>query len=56
MPELAPVIRFAASSLIFVAIAVLLTRITGFEPGIVFGLVLGLAVLALGLAVAVLLW
>ncbi|MET0735367.1 MAG: hypothetical protein ABWY55_06960 [Microbacterium sp.] len=44
VPELAPSLNFAASSLIFVAIAVLLTRITGFEPGIVFGLVLGLAV------------
>ncbi len=38
-----PVIDFALGSLLFVAIAVLLTRITGFQPGIVFGLVLGLS-------------
>ncbi|GAA1987874.1 hypothetical protein [Microbacterium pumilum] len=43
-PALRPTIQFAASSLLFVAVAVLLTRVTGFEPGIVFGLVLGLAV------------
>jgi hypothetical protein len=42
-PGLQPTLSFAASSLLFVAVAVLLTRITGFEPGIVFGLVLGLA-------------
>ncbi len=35
--------RFAPASLVVVVIAVLFTRLTGFQPGIVFGLVAGVA-------------
>jgi hypothetical protein len=42
-PEYAPEIVFHFGSLGFVVVAVLLSRLTGFEPGIVFGLVLGVS-------------
>ncbi len=42
-PATAASFRFAPASLIVVAIAVLFTRLTGFQPGIVFGLVAGVA-------------
>ncbi|HEY5230649.1 MAG TPA: hypothetical protein VIJ11_07140 [Galbitalea sp.] len=41
-PELAPVVEFKLLSLVIVVIAVVVSRLTGFEPGIVFGLVVGL--------------
>ncbi|MEO9015661.1 MAG: hypothetical protein ABI275_10105, partial [Terrimesophilobacter sp.] len=37
----APIVRFRYGSLVIVAAAVLFSRITGFEPGMVFGLVVG---------------
>lgn len=42
-PALRPVVEFKWLSLVIVALAVLLSRSTGFEPGIVFGLVVGLS-------------
>jgi hypothetical protein len=42
-PGAAASFRFAPASLVVVAIAVLFTRLTGFQPGIVFGLVAGVA-------------
>lgn len=42
-PALKPSIEFKWFSLLVVALAVLLSRLTGFEPGIVFGLVVGLS-------------
>ena len=50
-PELAPKINFKWGSLIIVALAVVVSRLTGFEPGIVFGLILGLS-FGVGLAVS----
>lgn len=41
--DLGPAVVFRPGSLLLVLLAVLLSRITGFHPGIVFGLVLGLA-------------
>ncbi len=40
-PDATPSIRFAPLTLLIVAAAVLFTRLTGFQPGIVFGLVAG---------------
>lgn len=42
-PTLKPSIEFKWFSLLVVILAVLLSRLTGFEPGIVFGLVVGLS-------------
>lgn len=42
-PELNPVPEFKFGSLVIIVIAVVLSRIVGFEPGMVFGLVVGLA-------------
>lgn len=42
-PELRPTIRFRFGSLVVVALAVLVSRLVGFEPGLVFGLIVGLA-------------
>jgi hypothetical protein len=42
-PESVATFEFKPLTLIVVAVAVLLTRITGFQPGIVFGLVAGVA-------------
>ncbi|KQR54126.1 hypothetical protein ASF88_04670 [Leifsonia sp. Leaf336] len=42
-PALKPSIEFKWLSLLVVILAVLLSRLTGFEPGIVFGLVVGLS-------------
>ncbi len=42
-PTLKPSIEFKWFSLLVVALAVLLSRLTGFEPGIVFGLIVGLS-------------
>ncbi len=42
-PELKPVPEFKFGSLVIILIAVLLSRVVGFEPGMVFGLVVGLA-------------
>jgi hypothetical protein len=41
-PELRPVVEFKALSLLIVIVAVVISRLTGFEPGIVFGLIVGL--------------
>jgi hypothetical protein len=41
-PELTPVVEFKLLSLIIVVVAVVVSRLTGFEPGVVFGLVVGL--------------
>jgi hypothetical protein len=41
-PDLAPVVEFKLLSLVIVVVAVIVSRLTGFEPGIVFGLVVGL--------------
>ena len=41
MPGANPVLRFAPATLLIVLAAVIFTRITGFQPGIVFGLVAG---------------
>ena len=41
-PELTPIVEFKLLSLVIVIIAVVVSRVTGFEPGIVFGLVVGL--------------
>ncbi|MFD1714022.1 hypothetical protein ACFSBZ_06025 [Amnibacterium flavum] len=42
-PDLEPRLQFQAGSLVVVLIAVVLSRLLGFEPGVLFGLVLGLA-------------
>ncbi|MDZ4046594.1 MAG: hypothetical protein U1E32_12570 [Rhodoglobus sp.] len=42
-PELSPTFRFAPLTLLIVVATVLFTRVTAFEPGIVFGLVAGVA-------------
>ena len=47
LPKAAPEFSFRPSTLLLVAGAVLLTRLTGFEPGIVFGLVAGVSFAAL---------
>ena len=72
VPDATPSFSFAPATLLLVAGAVVLTRVTGFEPGIVFGLVAGigfatvagraakarvtLVPLAVGAAVALLAW
>jgi hypothetical protein len=42
-PDLKPVPEFKFGSLVIIVVAVVLSRIVGFEPGMVFGLVVGLA-------------
>lgn len=42
-PELRPTLQFRAGSLVIVLIAVIVSRLVGFEPGMVFGLLVGLA-------------
>lgn len=42
-PEARPVINFRWSSLLVVAVAVFAARLLGFQPGVIFGLVAGLA-------------
>jgi hypothetical protein len=44
MPDAKARLRFAPASLLLVAAAVVFSRITGFQPGIVFGLVAGVVV------------
>jgi hypothetical protein len=39
---LRPIVEFKALSLLIVVVAVVISRLTGFEPGIVFGLIVGL--------------
>ena len=41
LPGANPVLRFAPATLLIVLAAVIFTRVTGFQPGIVFGLVAG---------------
>jgi hypothetical protein len=42
-PESDPYLRFRWGSLVIVAVAVLITRLLGLEPGVIFGLVAGIA-------------
>lgn len=42
-PVLKPVVEFKVLSLLIVIVAVVVSRLTGFEPGMVFGLILGLS-------------
>jgi hypothetical protein len=41
--DLAPTVIFRPGSILLVVVAVLLSRVTGFHPGIIFGIVLGLS-------------
>jgi hypothetical protein len=42
-PDLAPHVRFRFGSLVILLLAVLVSRLVGFEPGMVFGLLVGLS-------------
>jgi hypothetical protein len=42
-PRVVPSLRFSWSSLVFILLAVVISRFVGFEPGMMFGLVIGLS-------------